>query len=228
MRVVSAFVSALLSGSAVSTLGNAAAQTPTAPAAANAAPAPGMATYRSDVLHLSYSYPSDYKDASSTVGPAFAASMNHADTGAPEATRCVTLPFSAMNTDKGLSILLLVRADAGCAKKTFTASDLPVFTQGEVQGLQASGGHPQFGEPVSFTVGAHPAQMLQGSFTLPTGQAIRAMVTCVLLKPDIACFQFLGSSDENLRTMAAFPVSFDGGPAAPLLPPNVLAKPSAK
>ena len=187
-----------------------------------------MTTYHSDVLHLSYSYPSIYKDASATVAPAFEASMNHAETGVPDALRCITLPFSAINTDNGLAILLLVRADAGCAKKTFTASELPVFTQGEVQGLQASGGHPQFSEPVSFTTSGRPAQMLQGSFTLPTGQAMRAMVTCVLLKPDIACFQFLGSSDENLRTMAAFPVSFDGGPAAALLPANVLTKPNTK
>ena len=154
--------------------------------------------------------------------------MNHAETGAPDATRCITLPFSAINTENGLAIVLLVRADAGCAKKNFTVSELPVFTQGEVQGLQASGGHPQFSEPVSFTTGGHPAQMLRGSFTLPTGQALRAMVTCVLLKPDIACFQFLGSSDENLRTMAAFPVSFEGAPAVPLLPASVLSSSSGR
>ena len=187
-----------------------------------------MKTYRSDVLRLAYSYPSIYNDASATVGPAFEASMSHVDGSAADATRCVTLPFSAMNTDHGLAVLLLLRSDAGCAKKKYTASELPVFTEGEVQGLSASGGHPQFNAPVSFTTGGHPAQVLQGSFTLPTGQAMRAMVTCVLLQPDIACFQFLGSSDDNLRTMAAFPVSFDGGPAAPLLPASVLAQASGK
>ena len=209
------------------TLLPATAQTPAVPAVPDTVPA-SMTTYRSDILHLSYSYPASYKDASSTVGPAFEASMNHADTGGPDATRCITLPFSAINADNGLAIVLLVRADAGCAKKTFTASELPVITRGEITGLNASGGHPQFGEPVNFTTGGHAAQMLQGSFTLPTGQAMRAMVTCVLVKPDIACFQFLGSSDDNLRTMAAFPVSFEGGPAAPLLPASVLAKPAGK
>lgn len=201
----------------------------TAPSAAAPSTASGaMTTYHSDVLHLSYSYPSKYNDASAVVGPAFEASMNHAEGSAADATRCITLPFSAMNIENGLSIVLLLRSDAGCAKKTYTASDLPVFTQGEVQGLSASGGHPQFGEPVSLAVSGHPAQMLRGSFTLPTGQSMRAMVTCVLLKPDIACFQFLGSSDENLHTMAAFPVSLDGGPAVPLLSAEVIGKPNAK
>lgn len=187
-----------------------------------------MKTYHSDVLRLTYSYPSLYTDASATVGPAFEASMNHAEGNAADATRCITVPFSAMSAEKGLSILLLLRSDAGCAKKDYKASDLTVFTQGEVQGLSASGGRPQFGEAVSFTTGGRPAQMLQGSFMLPTGQAMQAMVTCVLLKPDIACFQFLGSSAQNLHSMAAFPVSFDGGTAAPLLPATVLAGPNAK
>lgn len=187
-----------------------------------------MTKYHSDVLHLSYTYPSTYKDASATVGPAFEASISHADGAAADATRCITVPFSAINTASGFSIVLLLRSDASCAKKSYTAADLPVFTQGEVQGLNASGGHPQFGDPVSFTSGGHPAQMLHGSFTLPTGQAMRAMVTCVLLKPDIACFQFLGSSDDNLHTMAAFPVSYDDGPPAPLLPADVLSKANAK
>ena len=170
-------------------------------------------------------YPASFLDASSTVGPAFQASISGATGEGSEITRCVTLPFSAMNSSKGLSVVLLVRADAGCTKKTFTAAQLPEFTHGEVQGLSASGAKPHFGEPVSFTTGNHPAQLLQGSFTLPTGQAMRAMVACVLLKPDIACFQFLGSSDENLRSMSAFPVSFDGGPAQPLVPASMLSKP---
>ena len=187
-----------------------------------------MTTFHSDVLHLSYSYPAKYSDASATVGPAFEASMSHAEGSQADAARCITVPFSAMNTENGLSILLLLRSDAGCAKKDYKASDLPVFTQGEVQGLSASGGHPQFGEPVSFTTGGHPAQLLQGSFTLPTGQAMQAMVTCVLLKPDIACFQFLGSSDSNLHAMAAFPISFDGGPAVPLVPSAVITKANEK
>ena len=180
-----------------------------------------MATYRSDVLHLSYRYPANYTDASEMVGPAFQASMSHEDTGGKDASRCLTLPFSAMDASGGLAVVILVRADAGCLKKNFTAAQLPEFAQGEVQGLSASGARTQFGQPVAFSTAGHPAELLRGTFELPTGQMLHAMVACVLLKPDVACWQFLGSSEERLNTMGAFPVSFDGAAAAPLVPAGI-------
>lgn len=188
---------------------------------------PATQTYHNDTLHVTYSYPAVYTDASAVVGAAFQASLGEMPLGGKDATHCITLPFSVMSTAGGqLSIVLLVRADAGCLKRTFTAEQLPEFTQGEVQGLSASGAKPQFGEPVSFTVAGHPAQQLKGSFALPTGESMHAMVTCVLLKPDVACWQFLGSSDESLRTMSGFPVVFDGGTAASFLaPPAHAGKP---
>lgn len=198
------------------------AKLPDAPASSSSP----MQTYRSDVLHLSYSYPAGYTDASAVVGAAFQASLGEMPLGGKDATHCITLPFSVMSTAGGqLSIVLLVRADAGCLKRTFTAEQLPEFTQGEVQGLSASGAKPQFGEPVSFTVAGHPAQQLKGSFALPTGESMHAMVTCVLLKPDVACWQFLGNNDESLRTMSTFPVHFDGGSSASFTAPAVSAQP---
>ena len=187
--------------------------------------AEGTTIYRNDVLHLAYTYPASFLDASATVGPAFQASVGNAVGESADLTRCVTLPFSAMSSANGLSIVVLLRADAACTKKNYTPANLPEFTRGEVQGLSASGARPHFGEPVSFTTGGHAAELLQGSFTLPTGQSMRALVACVLLKPDIACFQFLGSTDENLHTMSAFPVSFNGGAAQPLVPATTFAKP---
>ena len=184
-----------------------------------------MTTYRNEGLHVSYSYPATYTDASAMAGPALEASMNHDEHGGKDLTRCVTLPFSAMSSANGLAVVLLVRADAGCLKKSFTVAQLPEFTRGEVQGLSASGAKTQFGEPVAFTAGGHPAEFLQGTFSLPTGGALNAMVACVLLKPDVACWQFIASSPENLRTMGAFPVSLDGGAAAPLIPATMIAKP---
>ena len=187
-----------------------------------------MTTYHNDTLHLSYSYPAAYTDASSMVGPAFEASMSHAPMGGKDEARCITLPFSAMHPDAGgFAVVIMVRADAGCLKKTLTAEKLPEFTQGEVQGLSASGARTQFGQPVAFTAGDHAAELLRGTFELPTGQALHAMVVCVLLKPDIACWQFLGSGDEQLNTMSTFPLSVDGGAPVPLVPAAVLAKATA-
>ncbi len=184
-----------------------------------------MTTYRNETLHLSYSYPANYTDASALAGPALEASMSHDENGKKDLTRCVTLPFSAMSSAGGLAVVLLVRADAGCLKKSFTAAQLPEFTRGEVQGLSASGARTQFGEPVAFTTGGHPAEVLRGTFAVPTGQTMYAIATCVLLKPDIACWQFIASAEDNLRTMSAFPVSLDGGAATPLLPASMFAKP---
>ena len=184
-----------------------------------------MTTYHNDTLHLSYSYPAAYTDASSMVGPAFEASLSHGSLGGKDSTRCVTLPFSAMDANAGgLAVVLLVRADAGCLKKNFTPGQLPEFTQGEVQGLVASGARTQFDQPVAFTTGDHAAELLRGTFELPTGQALHAMVVCILLKPDVACWQFLGSSDERLNAMSTFPVSVDGKPPMALVPAEVLAK----
>ncbi len=196
--------------------------TPPRPAANTAG---AMNTYRNDTLHLAYMYPADYTDASAIAGPALEASMNHEEGSGKDLTRCVTLPFSAMNSSHGLAVVLLVRADAGCLKKAFTAAQLPEFTRGEVQGLTASGAKTQFGETVAFTTGGHSAEFLRGTFALPTGQTLYAMATCVLLKPDIACWQFIASSEQNLRTMSAFPVSLEGAPASPLVPEALLAKP---
>ncbi len=197
---------------------------PTAPASAP------MATYHNEALHLNYSYPANFTDASAVVGPAFQASLNQTQGEAvgkntKDATRCVTLPFSVMNSGNGLAIVLLVRADAGCMKKTFTAAELPAFTRGEVQGLTASGARTQFGEPIAFTTEGHAAEWLRGSFQLPTGESLQAMVACVLLKPDVVCWQFLASSEVNLRTMGAFPASLDGAAPMPVVPATLFSKP---
>lgn len=197
----------------------------TPPAAATSAPAVAMTTYRNDTLHLSYSYPASFTDASAMAGPALEASMSHEAGGGKDLSRCITLPFSAMSSAGGLSVVLLVRADAGCKKKSYTAAQLPEFTRGEVQGLTASGARTQFGEPIAFTTGGRPAELLKGTFSVPAGQTLQAMATCVLVKPDIVCWQFIASAEESLHTMSAFPVSFEGGTASPLVPAGILAKP---
>ena len=189
-------------------------------AASVSAAQPAMQTYHSDALHLSYSYPAGYTDASGIVGTAFKASVGESPLVSRDAAHCITLPFSAMSTAGGqLAIVLLVRLDAVCLKRNFTAEQLPEVTAGEVQGLSASGAKPSFGQPVSFVVGGHAAEQLEGTFTLPIGGSMHAMVTCVLLKPDVACWQFLANTEESLRTMRLFPVTFEGGASASLVPP---------
>lgn len=186
-----------------------------------------MSTYHNDTLHLSYTYPSTYTDASSTVGPALEASVGQGSFGGNNALRCVTLPFSVIDSAGGqFSLVILVRADASCMKKkSFNASELAEFTHGEIQGLTASGAHTQFDQPVSFTSQGHPAQLLHGTFELPTGQMLHALVVCMLLKPDVACWQFLSSSEQGLHTMSAFPVALEGNQPQPLVPPSVYATP---
>ncbi len=192
--------------------------------AAATSPHPALKVYSNDALHLRYSYPASFTDASAVVSAAFRASVD-ANAGGKAVADCMTLPFSAMSTAGGqLSIVLLVRADAGCLKRSFTPGQLPEFTQGEVRGLSASGAKPQFGEAVDFTVGGHAAEQMQGSFALPTGDSMHAMVTCVLLKPDVACWQFLGNNEESLRTMSEFPVAFGEGAPVTLVAPSATAK----
>lgn len=197
----------------------------TAPSPDASAAAPSV--YHNDALKLDYSYPSYFKDATDMVGPAFQASMaQNPNAAGNDDLRCVSLPFSAMNSTGGnVSMVLLIRADAICMKKSFTAAQLSQFTKGEVTGLTASGAHTHFGEPVSFTTAGHAAQLIRGTFDLPTGQSMHSLVACVLVQPDVACWQFLGSSDDTLRSMGAFPVTFDGSKPTPLIPAEVLAKP---
>ena len=184
-----------------------------------------MTTYRNEALHLSYTYPSSYTDASSLVGTALQTGLSQ-EGNSKDLSRCLTVPFSAMEAGGGgLAVVLLGRADAACMKKNFKAADLPDFTQNEVQGLVASGARTQFGQPLAFTADGRAAELLRGTFELPTGQALHAMVVCILLKPDVACWQFLGSTAEKVSAMAAFPVSVDGAPATPVVP-SVLLNPS--
>ena len=195
-----------------------------APSPANATNAT-MSAYHNDDLHLTYTYPSTYTDASSVVGPAFEASVSGDPASAAEA-RCISLPFSRMETGTGqIGILLLVRADAGCLKKKFNAKSLAEFTQGEARGLAASGAQTTFGDPVNFEIDSRPAALLRGTFTLPAGKPMHAMVVCVLDQPDVACWQFLASTADRLSTMSSFPVSFGTGPAAPLVPANLIPQP---
>lgn len=185
-----------------------------------------MATYRNDALHLAYSYPSTYTDASALVNTALQVGMGHEEGNAKDLSRCVTVPFSAMQTGaSGLGLVLIGHADAACMKRKFTAEQLPELTQSEVGELTAAGAHPEFGQPTPFTTQGHAAELLRGSFALPTGQRLRALVACVLLKPDVVCWQFLGSSEERVNAMTAFPVSLDGAQPQPLVPAGLVAKP---
>jgi len=204
----------------------AAAQTPAPASPASSAPAStSLTAYRNDTLRLSYSYPGDFVDATEMVGPAFEASLGQ-DPNAAMAAKCITLPFSRMQSGTGrIGLIVLVRADAGCLKKKFNAKSVAELAQGEAGGLAASGAKTSFGKPVSFEVANRPAALLQGSFTLPTGQTMQAMVTCVLDQPDVACWQFLSNTAAGLSALGAYPVTFDGSPATPLVPASVLAKP---
>lgn len=204
-------------------LSSAAQTTAPAPASQHAPAAPtGMSEYHNDVLRLSYSYPSNYLDATSMVAPAFEASVSQ-DPAAATAAKCISLPFSRMApANAGMGILMLIRADSSCLKKKFTASSVAELAQGEAQGLSAAGAKTNFGKPVTFQVASRPAALLQGSFTLPTGQSMQAMVVCVLDQPDIACWQFLSNTAPALSNMSTFPVTFDGSPATPLVPAAVL------
>ncbi len=230
MRVLRCLTSACLVCLAVP-VARAQTATPPAPSTSAAGPSdspanPAFKTYSNDTLHLHYSYPASFSDATALVSAAFKASVEESPVGGKDAAHCLTLPLSVMSTAGGqLSILLLVRADAACFKRTFTPEQLPEFTQGEVRGLSASGAKPQFGEPMTFSVGGHPAEQLQGSFALPTGDAMHAMVTCVLLKPDVVCWQFLGNNEESLRKMSGFPLSLDNGAPVTLVPPAAGKRP---
>lgn len=177
-----------------------------------------MSSYRNDTLHLSYSYPKEYVDASSFVGPAFEATMGGNATAAA-AARCITLPFSRMGSAQDqMSIVLILHADAACLKKKFTAGSVTDLAQGEAKGIAASGAKTSFGQPVNFELASRPASLVQGSFVLPTGQAMQAMVVCVLDQPDIACWQFLSNKPAGISAMSTFPVTFDGSPSTPLVP----------
>ena len=206
-----------------------AAQTPSAPTGGSTPASGAMSTFHSDALHLSYSYPAGYSDASSTVGPAFEASMNSSDSASKDKDlmHCISLPFSVMNNAAGqFSLVMLARADASCMKKkSFDAAELATFAHGEIQGLTASGAHTKFDEPVAFNVEGHPAQLLHGTFQLPTGQSLHVLVVCTLIKPDVACWQFLASNEEALHAMSAFPVTLEGAQAAPLVPATAFARP---
>lgn len=184
-----------------------------------------MTTYRNETLHVGYSYPTSYTDASGIVGTALQMGLSREDAAGKDASRCVTVPFSVMASSGGLAVIILGRADAGCMKRTFTAAQLPEYTKSEVGELSLFGARPEFGQPVAFTVQGHAAELLRGAFSLPTGQRLHTLVACVLLKPDVACWQFLSTSEDKLLTMSAFPVSLEGAPPTPLVPAAMLAKP---
>ncbi len=187
-------------------------------------PAGGSAldTYRNDALRLSYSYPANFVDASSMVGPAFEATVGK-DPAAEPMAKCLSLPFSRMASGTGkLSLLLLVRADAGCLKRKFTAKSVTELAQGEALGLAAAGAKTNFSSPLQFQVATRPAALVRGSFKLPTGQNLQVMVVCVLDEPDIACWQFLADTSTELGTLSALPVTFQGTQPQPLVPSSVL------
>lgn len=184
-----------------------------------------MDTYHNPALRLSYSYPSSFVDASAMVGPAFEATVGK-DPAAEPMARCLSLPFSRMDAGSGkVGIVLLVRADAGCLKRKFTAKSVTDLAQGEAQGLAAAGAKTNFSKPAEFQVATRPATLVRGSFRLPTGQNMQALVVCVLDEPDIACWQFLSDSPTDLGPMSSFPVTFDGSQPTPLVPSSVLTKP---
>lgn len=175
-----------------------------------------METFHSDALRLSYSYPAGFVDASALVGTAMQAGLGDS----PEA-QCIHLPLARMGAGKGQAasgVVVLARADAGCMKKQFNAKSVQELTEGEVKGLTAAGAKGTFAAPQEYTVAGRPASSVKGSFTLPTGQHMQALVVCVLDQPDIACWQFISPSEQGLAGMAAMPVTFDGSPSASLYP----------
>lgn len=187
-------------------------------------PPSATATYRNNDLHLTYAYPPTYVDASAVLGPALQASLGD-DPALSGTAHCLSLPFSRMQAGPGpgqIAIVALARADAACLKKKYTAKSLAESTEQEAKSLSTTGAKTDFGPHTAYVVANHPADLLQGTFTLPAGQPMHALVTCLLDAPDIVCWQFLSTSPESLRSMAAFPVTFDNNAPAPLVPANLV------
>ena len=187
-----------------------------------------MKTFHDDALHFSYSYPAAYTDASGLVKAAFEASLSSETkaAGGKDLSHCLSLPFSAMSGSDGqLALIALVEDTAACQGKSFTEADLPQLAEDEVQGLAASGGRPQFRKPTSFTFAGHPAEMIRGSFAMPSGQTLQLMAVCVLLEKDVACWQFVAGTEATLRTLGGFPVSLAQKPPAPLVTPALFDRP---
>jgi len=189
-----------------------------------APPAPAGAatqntTFHSDVLHLSYVYPSSYANANGLADESLKQEKDKAEGVTKEAIGCVSVPITAMDFSKGFRMIFMMRLDGVCLGEQATAAELGLLTSQVLTGSLSKFGPPKLGTTTDYDISGHSASTVAGTVHADTmGKTLQSAASCSISGKDILCWEFLSDDCSALSTMSGYMVQFEGHDPAPVIP----------
>ncbi len=189
-------------------------------AQSTATPSSPTATFRSDALHLTYTYSSVFKPMPSAADQALQSEKDKASGAvAKAAVSCISLPLTATDASSGFRMISIMRLDGTCLGRPTTAAELSTLAATTLSDSLKRFGDPQVGVPAYYQVSDHSAAVLSGSVTSARyATTFYGTATCLLQGDDAVCWEFLASKCTALPELIAYPIAFDDQPAQPLIP----------
>jgi hypothetical protein len=186
--------------------------------------APVTKTYHNTDLHLSFEYPASFQTADFSQEIADEEKKQLTDPGQMRAVQCVTNPFVAAK-DNTTSVILIIRLDLNCLKLPSSAQILPTIARSSIsQGLSKLG-RAALGTPTPYKLDSYDALFIPASAENESGKSIYfGGITCVLVAQNIACWSAMSSEKATVSALLSNSVTFDGQPAHPVVPPELLPK----
>lgn len=183
-----------------------------------ATPAP-TTTFHSDALHLDYTYPSSIATIQGIAESAIKEEKDSATGVVKAAVGCVTLPLTAVESNNGLRMAMIMRMDETCLGTTTSANQLNFVTSSALGGSLKRFGEPVMGTPTSYQIAAHDAATVSGVVQSEKyGATFYAIASCIIQGNNVVCWELITSDCSKLPEMMAYPVKFEGAPAEALIP----------
>ncbi len=185
-----------------------------------ATPSSPTATFRSDALHLNYTYSSVFKPMPAASDQALQSEKDKANGAAAKAeVSCISLPLTATDASSGFRMISIMRLDGTCLGRPTTAPELGALATSSLTDSLKRFGDPQIGAAAAFQVADHSAAVLSGSVKSDKyGTTFYGTASCLIQGSDAVCWEFLASKCSALPELMAYPIQFDGQPAQPLIP----------
>jgi len=181
-------------------------------------------TFRDEQRHLDFTYSGSFANSQPRANDVLKKKAEEADDSQKKALGCMKLLLNADDLeDNERSNIFLYALPFECSKLSPGPSALHDFAVGLTKGL-AKAAKSEVGKPTMYKLAGQDAIVIRDTLHPPNGKDLALFETCTVAGPEILCWQITSTSIDRLAPLAASTVSFNGHPAVPIVPPDVLQK----
>lgn len=184
---------------------------------------PAVATYHDDALHFTLTYPASLTASSAVAEVVELSKKEMKSDAAKKALSCITAPLMALRETNDFALIMVMRMDLECLNVPPAAGILSTLAQSSLRQGLARLGLSTVTATTGYKLDNHDAVFLRGAVTDEDGkETAHGAAVCSLVEKTIVCWEVVAINKGNVTSLIASPVGFDGHPAQPLVPAEVI------